>query len=94
MSLVGNTSVVVSEVLLSLYPILVKVVPTNFDTGLLARFAVFTAASLIFYSGQTIHLGKVFLYGLVTLFHVVNPILHSQIYRLEHPCPSSIHFLS
>ena len=71
MSLVGNTSVVVSEVLLSLYPILVKVVPTNFDTGLLSRFAVFTAASLVFYSGQPIHLGKVFLYGLVTLFHVV-----------------------
>jgi drug/metabolite transporter (DMT)-like permease len=71
MSLVGNTSVVISEVLLSLYPILVKVVPTNFDTGLLARFGVFTVASLIFYSGQPIHLGKVFLYGLVTLFHVV-----------------------
>jgi len=71
MSLVGNTSVVISEVLLSLYPILVKVVPTNFDTGLLSRFAVFTAASLLFYSGQPIHLGKVFLYGLVTLFHVV-----------------------
>jgi len=32
---------------------------------------VFTAASLVFYSGQPIHLGKVFLYGLVTLFHVV-----------------------
>ena len=71
MSLVGNTSVVISEVLLSLYPILVKVVPTNFDTGLLSRFAIFTAASLVFYSGQPIHLGKVFLYGLVTLFHVV-----------------------
>ena len=71
MSLVGNTSVVISEVLLSLYPILVKVVPTNFDTGLLSRFAIFTAASLVFYSGQSIHLGKVFLYGLVTLFHVV-----------------------
>jgi len=71
MSLVGNTSVVISEVLLSLYPILVKVVPTNFDTGLLSRFAVFTAASLVFYSGQPIHLGKVFLYGLVTLFHVI-----------------------
>ena len=67
----GNTSVVISEVLLSLYPILVKVVPTNFDTGLLSRFAIFTAASLVFYSGQPIHLGKVFLYGLVTLFHVV-----------------------
>ena len=71
MSLVGNTSVVISEVLLSLYPILVKIVPTNFDTGLLSRFAVFTVASLVFYSGQPIHLGKVFLYGLVTLFHVV-----------------------
>ena len=71
MSLLGNTSVVISEVLLSLYPILVKVVPTNFDTGLLSRFAIFTAASLVFYSGQPIHLGKVFLYGLVTLFHVV-----------------------
>jgi len=71
MSLVGNTSVVISEILLSLYPILVKVVPTNFDTGLLSRFAIFTAASLVFYSGQPIHLGKVFLYGLVTLFHVV-----------------------
>ena len=45
MSLVGNTSVAVSEVLLSLYPILVKVVPLNFDTGLLARFAVFTAVN-------------------------------------------------
>ena len=71
MSLVGNTRVVISEVLLSLYPILVKIVPTNFDTGLLSRFAVFTVASLVFYSGQPIHLGKVFLYGLVTLFHVV-----------------------
>ena len=71
MSLVGNTSVVISEIVLSLYPILVKVVPTNFDTGLLSRFAIFTAASLLFYSGQPIHLGKVFLYGLVTLFHVV-----------------------
>jgi drug/metabolite transporter (DMT)-like permease len=71
MSLAGNLSVIISEVVLSLYPILVKVVPTNFDTGLLSRFAVFTAATLLFYTGQKIEIGKSLLYGLVTIFHVV-----------------------
>jgi drug/metabolite transporter (DMT)-like permease len=69
--MMGDLSVVFSEVILSLYPILIKIVPTNFDTQLLARFGVFTFASLLFYSGQTIHIGKMLLYGIITIFHVV-----------------------
>jgi drug/metabolite transporter (DMT)-like permease len=71
MSLLANSSVIISQIILSLYPILIKVIPTNFDTQLLSRFAVFTFASLAFYSGQSIQLGKLFLYGFITIFHVV-----------------------
>jgi drug/metabolite transporter (DMT)-like permease len=69
--MIGDLSVVFSEIVLSLYPILIKIVPTNFDTQLLSRFGVFTVISLIFYSGQKFNIVKLFLYGLVTLFHVV-----------------------
>ena len=69
--MIGDLSVVFSEIILSLYPILIKIVPTNFDTQLLSRFGVFTVISLIFYSGQKFNIVKLFLYGLVTLFHVV-----------------------
>ena len=70
MSILGSLGVVTSEVVLSLYPILIKVVPTTFDTELLSRFAVFTIASLALSSGQKFHLGRSLLYGLLTLFHV------------------------
>jgi drug/metabolite transporter (DMT)-like permease len=69
--MLGDLGVVFSEVILSLYPILIKIVPTNFDTQLLARFGTFTFASLLFYSGQPLHIGKMLLYGAVTIFHVV-----------------------
>lgn len=68
--MLGSLGVVFSEVLLSLYPILIKVVPTNFDTQLLSRFATFTFISLLFYKGQTINIPKSLFYGSVTLFHV------------------------
>lgn len=69
--MIGDLSVIFSEVVLSLYPILIKIVPTNFDTQLLSRFTVFTFASLLFYSGQTFSVTKLFLYGSLTLFHVI-----------------------
>lgn len=68
--MIGDIGVVFSEIILSLYPILIKIVPTNFDTQLLSRFGVFTALSLLFYSGQTINIYKMLLYGLITIFHV------------------------
>ena len=71
MSLLANLGVITSEVTLSLYPILIKNIPTNFNTQLLLRFLVFTLASLLFYSGQKIEIGKSLLYGLLTIFHVV-----------------------
>ena len=66
-----SSGVILSEILLSLYPILIKVVPTNLNTQLLSRFLVFTIASLVFYSGQKINIGKSLLYGFLTIFHVV-----------------------
>jgi drug/metabolite transporter (DMT)-like permease len=69
--MIGDLSVMFSEIILSLYPILIKIVPTNFDTQLLSRFGVFTIASLLFYSGQKFNIIKLFLYGALTLFHVV-----------------------
>lgn len=69
--MLGDIGVIFSEVILSLYPILIKIVPTNFDTQLLSRFGVFTIISLLFYNGQTINLYKLFLYGIITLFHVL-----------------------
>uniref|UniRef100_A0A6C0D9M6 EamA domain-containing protein n=1 Tax=viral metagenome TaxID=1070528 RepID=A0A6C0D9M6_9ZZZZ len=69
--MIGDFSVVFSEIILSLYPILIKIVPTNFDTQLLSRFGVFTLAPLLFYSSQQFNIIKLFLYGAITLFHVV-----------------------
>jgi drug/metabolite transporter (DMT)-like permease len=66
----GDIGVVFSEVFLSLYPILIKIVPTNLDTQLLSRFGIFTIASFVFYTGQKFDILKLFLYGAVTLFHV------------------------
>lgn len=68
--MIGDIGVIFSEIILSLYPILIKIVPTNFDTQLLSRFGIFTALSLLFYSGQTINIYKMLLYGLITIFHV------------------------
>lgn len=68
--MIGDIGVVFSEVILSLYPILIKIVPTNLDTQLLSRFGIFTFASLLLYSGQQFNIIKLFLYGAVTLFHV------------------------
>jgi drug/metabolite transporter (DMT)-like permease len=67
----GDLGVVFSETILSLYPILIKIVPTNFDTQLLSRFGVFTFASLLLYSGQRINVLQMLIYGAVTIFHVV-----------------------
>ena len=71
MSIIPNLGIITSEVALSLYPILIKVVPTNFDTQLLARFGVFTFASLLFYTNQPVNIFKSLLYGILTIFHVV-----------------------
>ena len=69
--MLGDLGVIFSEFILSLYPILIKIVPTNLDTQLLSRFGVFTLITLLFYGGQSIHIGKMFLYGAVTIFHVL-----------------------
>jgi drug/metabolite transporter (DMT)-like permease len=69
--MLGDLGVVFSEVILSLYPILIKIVPTNFDTQLLGRFGVFTFASLLFYTGQKLNLIKMLFYGTITIFHVI-----------------------
>ena len=68
--MLGDIGVIFSEVFLSLYPILIKIVPTNLDTQLLSRFGIFTFASLLLYSGQKFDIIKLFLYGAITLFHV------------------------
>ena len=68
--MLGDIGVIFSEIILSLYPILIKIVPTNFDTQLLSRFGVFTLASLLFYTGQNLNVFKMLLYGAITLFHV------------------------
>ena len=70
MSIIGSSGVIISEIILSLYPILIKVVPTNFDTQLLSRFGIFTLATLFFYNNQEIHIGRSILYGSLTIFHV------------------------
>ena len=69
--MLGDLGVIFSEFILSLYPILIKIVPTNLDTQLLSRFGVFTLITLLFYGGQSINIGKMFLYGAVTIFHVL-----------------------
>lgn len=71
MSIIGNLGVITSEVTLSLYPILIKNIPTNFHTQLLSRFLLFTIGAFVFYTGQKIHIFKSLLYGLLTIFHVV-----------------------
>ena len=71
MSLLGNLGVITSEITLSLYPILIKNIPTNFHTQLLSRFLVFSVGALIFYTGQKIDISKSLLYGILTIFHVV-----------------------
>lgn len=70
-SMLGDLGVVFSEIVLSLYPILIKIVPTNFDTQLLSRFGVFTFASLLFYTNQKVNIIKSLFYGAITIFHVV-----------------------
>ena len=69
--MLASAGVIVSEVILSLYPILIKLVPTNIDTQLLSRFGIFTLATLVFYSGEKIQIGKSLLYGALTIFHVL-----------------------
>lgn len=69
--MLGDIGVIFSEIILSLYPILIKIVPTNFDTQLLSRFGIFTVASLLFYTGQPLNISNMLLYGLLTIFHVV-----------------------
>ena len=71
MSIIPNLGIITSEVVLSLYPILIKVVKTNFDTQLLSRFGVFTLASLFFYKNQPVNIFKSLVYGTLTIFHVV-----------------------
>ena len=71
MSLLGNLGVITSEITLSLYPILIKNIPTNFHTQLLSRFLVFSIGALIFYTGQKIDISKSLIYGCLTIFHVV-----------------------
>lgn len=70
MSLIGSTGVIISEIVLSLYPILIKVIPTNFDTQLLTRFGFFTLGALFFYTNQEINIARSLLYGFLTIFHV------------------------
>ena len=69
--MLGDLGVVFSEVILSLYPILIKIVPTNLNTQLLSRFGIFTLASALFYSGQPLNIGTMLFYGAVTVFHVI-----------------------
>lgn len=70
MSLIGSPGVIISEIILSLYPILIKIIPTNFDTQLLTRFGFFTLGALFFYNNQEINIARSFLYGFLTIFHV------------------------
>jgi len=69
--MLADLGVIFSEVILSLYPILIKFIPTNFDTQLLSRFGVFTFASLLLYNGQQINILELFLHGVLTIFHVM-----------------------
>jgi drug/metabolite transporter (DMT)-like permease len=75
MNFLGNLGVVGSEIVLSLYPILIKTVKTNFNTQLFSRFTVFTLASLLFASktqlSSLLNIPRVLGYGAISLFHVV-----------------------
>ena len=75
MNFIGNLGVVGSEIVLSLYPILIKTVKTNFNTQLLSRFGVFTLASLALSSKSQflslLNIPRLLGYGAITLFHVI-----------------------
>jgi drug/metabolite transporter (DMT)-like permease len=78
MSLVNNGIVIASEVTLALYPILIKKVPTDLGTQLLARFLTYTVLGLTFAStadiekswGWTKGATRSILLGTLTLSHV------------------------
>jgi drug/metabolite transporter (DMT)-like permease len=78
MSLGNNAIVVGSEVALALYPILIKTVPTDLGTQLLARFLTYTVLGLTFASGMDIErswgwgkgAARSLALGTLTLFHV------------------------
>jgi drug/metabolite transporter (DMT)-like permease len=75
MNYIGNLGVLGSEIVLSLYPILIKTVKTNFNTQLISRFGVFTLASLLFASktqfSSLLNLPRLLGYGAISLFHVI-----------------------
>ena len=75
MNYLGNLGVLGSEIVLSLYPILIKTVKTNFNTQLISRFGVFTLASLLFASktqfSSLLNLPRLLGYGAISLFHVI-----------------------
>jgi drug/metabolite transporter (DMT)-like permease len=70
--------VILSEVFLALYPILIKLVPTNLTTQLVARFLVFSGLGLAFAKTPDIQESLFtssgaltsLLFGCLTLFHV------------------------
>lgn len=75
----GNNAIVVgSEVALALYPILIKKVPTDLGTQLLARFFTYTVLGLTFASWRDIErswgwgygAARSLFLGTLTLFHV------------------------
>lgn len=78
MSLGNNSIVVGSEIALALYPILIKTVPTDLGTQLLARFLTYTVLGLTFASGTDIErswgwgkgVARSLALGTLTLFHV------------------------
>ena len=78
MSLGNNAIVVGSEVALALYPILIKTVPTDLGTQLLARFLTYTVLGLTFASSKDIErswgwgqgVARSLALGTMTLLHV------------------------
>lgn len=74
-----NSSIVIgSEIVLALYPILIKLVPTNLATQLVARFLVYTGLALALANYSDIKetwltfagAGSSLLFGVLTLLHV------------------------
>jgi drug/metabolite transporter (DMT)-like permease len=75
----ANSGIVIgSEVFLALYPILIKLVPTNLTTQVVARFLVFTGLGALFAKSSSIQetwfttsgAFTSLLFGTLTLFHV------------------------
>lgn len=70
-----DITVVLSEIVLSLYPILIKLVPTDLGTQILARMGTFAALALPFLKGEEL-LGifssplEFFIKGVLNLTHV------------------------